>query len=58
MTSFPNVLNVHNVLNDRTGMGSATSDGPNVLNTSFALKYAPCLTIMTVFKMMLQISNQ
>lgn len=41
MTSFPNVLNVHNVLNDRTGMGSATSDGPNVLNTSFALKYAP-----------------
>lgn len=55
MTSFPNVLNVHNVLNDRTagGIGSATSNGPNVLNISFALKYAP-----TVFKMMLQISNQ
>lgn len=50
MTSLPNVLNVHNVLNDSTAcaIGSATSNGPNVLNLSFALKYAPGLAVMTL----------
>lgn len=51
MTSFPNVLKVHNVLSDRTasGIGSATRNAPNVPNISRALKYVPGLTIMTTF---------
>lgn len=51
MTSFPNVSNVYNVLNDRSasGIGSTTSDGPNFVYASGALKYVPCLTIIRTF---------
>ncbi len=54
MTSFPNVLNVHNVLNDKTasGIGFAVCNGPNVLNINCAPKFVPRLTII-YFKTML-----
>lgn len=47
MTSFPNVLSVHNVLSDRAASGIVFS--PNVPDMSCALKYVPRLTVTRTF---------